>query len=410
MGFVEALFTATSAICVTGLVVKDLSTDFSLFGQLVVLVLIQIGGFGYMTVAAMPALWLGRKVGLKEQLVLREALNVFSFAGLAEFLRSLIKVTVLIEAIGALTLTVRFALDFPITQAIYLGVFHAISAFNNAGFSLFSTNLMDYRDDLVVNLVITTLIILGGIGFVVCSDVYRRARGESARLSLHSKLALTITAGLIMTGTAVFFVAEFQNPRTLESLSWPHRFLAAYFHAVSARTAGFNTIDLAQLSNVALYILMMLMFIGASPGGTGGGIKTTTFGTIVLDLWTSLRGQVEASLYRRRLPAATVAKSYLIAAWAFFWVTGATLVLLEIEHKDFLRLMFEVTSALGTVGLSTGDGGVLSFSALLSNTGKLVIALTMLAGRVGPLTLGIAVLKGQHQSKVRYPEGDVLIG
>lgn len=404
VSFIDALFTATSAVCVTGLVIKDISTDFSLFGQLVILLLIQIGGFGYMTVATMPALLLGRKIGLKEQLILQEALNLLSLGGIMEFLRGLIKITLLFEGIGALLLAARFALDFPLPRAIYLGIFHAISAFNNAGFSLFSTNLVAYRDDLAVNLIITTLIILGGLGFVVYRDLSCR------QLSLHTKLALIMTASLIIGGTLLFFVEEVQNHQAFASLSWPQRVLVSYFHAINARTAGFNTVDLAQLSSVALYILIVLMFIGASPGGTGGGIKTTTFGTIVLDLWTSLRGQVEVTVFHRRLPAETVAKAYLIAALAFFWLSGVTVLLLAIEHQDFLRLLFEVTSALGTVGLSTGDGGVLSFSALLSDFGKMAIALTMFVGRVGPVTLGMAILKSSRHARVRYAEGTVIVG
>lgn len=407
----DAFFTATSAICVTGLVVKDLSNDFSLFGQLVVLFLIQIGGFGYMTMATIMALLLGRRVSLKGRLVLREALNVFTLEGVIRFTRDLIKVTVLVEALGALLLTVRFAFDdFPLLQALYLGVFHAVSAFNNAGFSLFPTNLMGYRSDHLVNLVITTLIILGGIGFFVYSDLWRRSRHKIPRLSLHTKLALTTTASLILLGTTLFFTFEFRNPQTLGGHPLFERLLTSYFHAVSARTAGFNTVALSQCSAVALYLLIVLMFIGASPGGTGGGIKTTTFGTIVLDLWTTLRGQVEATFYRRRLSATVVAKAYLIATLAFFWLSGVTLLLLQLEQKDFLRLIFEVTSALGTVGLSTGDGGSLSFSALFSDLGKLLIALTMLTGRLGPLTLGIAVLESQEKSRVQYPEGEVLVG
>lgn len=413
---VDAFFTATSAVCVTGLVVKDLSQDFSLFGQLVILLLIQVGGLGYMTLATIMALAFGRRIGLREQLALREAFNLLNLEGLVHFTLRVIKITLLIEAAGALLLAARFSFNFPIIKALYLGIFHAVSAFNNAGFSLFSANLMGYRGDLVVNLVITTLIVLGGIGFIVYSDIVRRYRGEIHQFSLHSKLALTMTGCLILFGTALFFLFEAQNPQTLGQLPVPERLLASYFQAISARTAGFNTVDLSALSNGALYLLILLMFIGASPGGTGGGVKTTTFGTIVLDLWTTLRGQVETSLYRRRLPAAIVAKAYLITAFAFIWLTVTTLALLGIEHlqldKYFLRVMFEVTSALGTVGLSTGDGSgdVLSFSALFSDFGKLLIALTMLAGRIGPLTLGIAVLKSHEKSRVRYPEGEVLVG
>src|SRR5574337_167938 len=312
ISLLDAFFTATSAVCVTGLVIKDLPTDFSLFGQITILLLIQIGGLGYMTMSTFMVLILGQRFSLREQLTLRDSLNLSSMRGLMRFTQSVIGATLLVEAAGALLLLVRFAFDFPLAQAAYLAVFHAVSAFNNAGFSLFSTNLMSYRADWVVNLVVTTLIILGGIGFVVYGDLYRRACGRTAQLSLHTKLALTMTGILIVAGTLFLWLFEFHNPQTLSQRPLPEQFLISYFHAVSARTAGFNTIDLSQLSNAALYLLVLLMFVGASPGGTGGGVKTTTFGTIVLDLWTTLRGQVEATLYRRQLPAATVAKSYLI--------------------------------------------------------------------------------------------------
>lgn len=420
IGIVNAFFTSTSAVCVTGLVVKDPATDFSLFGQWVTLLLIQIGGFGYMTMATIMALLLGRQLSLKDRLVLREALNVLSMEGLVRFTRNLIGISLLVETMGALLLTLRFALDavflskHSLLDAIYFGIFHSVSAFNNAGFSLFSENLIPYRSDLVVNLVITTLIILGGIGFIVYSDLYRRYHGEGHQLSLHTKLVVTVTISLIVAGTALFFFSEFQHPETIGKLSLSEQLLVSYFHSVSARTAGFNTVDLSKLSTVALYLLMLLMFIGASPGGTGGGIKTTTFGTIVIDLWTTLRGQVEAGAYHRRIAAANVAKAYLITAIAFIWLTVASFLLLGVEHletdKYFLRVLFEVTSALGTVGLSTGDGGILSFAALFNSFGKLVIAVTMLVGRVGPLTLGAAVLQSQEKSRVRYPEGEVLIG
>ena len=407
---IDALFMATSAVCVTGLAVKDLATDLSTAGQIVMLVLVQLGGLGYMVLSTVIILLLGKKVGIKQRLVMQEALNVLTVGGVIHLLRGILLITAVAEGLGAAILTTRFAAEAPWGEAAYLGVFHAVSAFNNAGFSLFSTGLMAYQRDPVVNLVITTLIIVGGIGFVVYRDLRRYVGGETFRLSVHTWMVLTMTAALIVAGTALFWAIEAPNPRTLGGLRLTDQFMVSYFHAVSARTAGFNTIDLGAASGAALFLLILLMFVGASPGGTGGGIKTSTFGTMLIGLWAGIRGRSDVTAFHRRIPQESVIRAFSVALLAFFLTTVMTLILEASEGREFLRTLFEVVSAFGTVGLSTGDGGVLSFTALFSDFGKLMIILTMLIGRIGPLTVGVALIRLEETRRFRYPPERVLIG
>lgn len=410
ISLIDAIFTSTSAICVTGLIVLDTPKDLSIFGQIAVLFLIQIGGLGYMTSATILSIVVGKKVGLKERLVLQEALNVLSLEGLIRFTKGVLKVTLLFESVGAVLLSIRFAMDMDIGRAIYFGIFHSVSAFNNAGFSLFSDSLLGYKSDVVVNIVITTLIIMGGIGFLVISDVYKYIRKEVVRLSTHTKMVVLVTSILIASGTILIFLFEYFNPKIFSQVSIKTKILTAYFQSVTARTAGFNTLDLSLMQGSSLFLLIILMFIGASPGGTGGGIKTTTFGIMMLALWSTVRGHTDAVIFERRLSHETIAKAYLIAAMAFIVVVISTLLLLLEEKANYLNTLFEAVSAFGTVGLSVGDGGVRSLSALFSDMGKLTIVLTMYIGRVGPLTMGMAVVKKAEVVDIRYPEGKVLIG
>jgi trk system potassium uptake protein TrkH len=406
----DALFTATSAVCVTGLVVRDVSADFTGFGQAVLLLLIQIGGFGYMMSATLLALAVGKRLGLRERLLMQESLQTFTMEGIARFTKGAFAITLLIESVAALALTLRFWQDFPLQQAAYLGVFHAVSAFNNAGFSLFPDNLIPYRADLVVNVIICSLIILGGIGFLVFSDLYRYIRSEIPRLSVHTKLSLAVTAALLIVGTVVVLLLESSNPRTIGELEGQDRLLASLFQAVAPRTAGFNTLDTGQMLSATLFFTLLLMFIGASPGGTGGGIKTTTFGAMMTALWSTMRGTMDVTLFERRLPREIIAKAFLVSMLGALLIGGITMALLLSERQPLLPVLFEVVSAFGTVGLSVGDGRGLSLSALFSGFGKLLIICTMFLGRLGPLTVGIAVMGGEAPERYRYPEARIMIG
>jgi trk system potassium uptake protein TrkH len=407
---IDALFMAASAVCVTGLVVKDLATDFSTTGQIIILVLAQLGGLGYMVLSTVIIVLLGKKIGIKQRLVMQEALNVLTIEGLIGLLKGILWMTLVVEGIGALLLAARFSFDFPVPEAIYLGVFHSVMAFNNAGFSLFPTSLIAYQSDVLVNAVMTLLIVSGGIGFIVYRDLIRLAKRETFRLTVHTWMVLSLTAALIVGGTLVFWAFEAGNPKTIGSLSLADQFLVSFFHSVSARTAGFNTVDLGGGTAATLYVLVLLMFVGASPGGTGGGIKTSTFGTMLVGIWAGIRGRSDVTAFHRRIPQETVIRAFSLALVAFALTTGMTLVLQVSERQDFLRTLFEVTSAFGTVGLSTGDGGVLSYSALFSDLGKFMIVLTMFIGRIGPLTVSVALVRLEETRRFRYPPERVLIG
>ena len=405
----DALFTSTSAVCVTGLIVVDTPKDFSLAGQIVILVLIQAGGLGYMTISTLIAVALGRRVTLQERLTLQEALNIYTREGLLRFAASVFKFTLVLELAGAAILTARWAPEFGLGRAAYAGLFHAVSAFNNAGFALFSDNLMRFRGDLTVNLVVTTLIICGGLGFLVLSEVARLQRRVT--LSVHAKFVLAMTAILIAAGTLAIFALERGNPRSLGPLGAGEALLASYFQAVTPRTAGFNTLDIGALTAPTLFLIILLMFIGASPGSTGGGIKTTTFGITMAALWSTVTGRNEPVVFGRRLAPDLIAKAFFISLIAFLAVNLISWLVLFAERRDFLSTVFETTSAFGTVGLSMPPAGaVFSLSGTFSAAGKLLEAAMMYLGRVGPLTLAVALAGRAARVRLRYPEAKVLIG
>ena len=410
IGLTDAFFTSVSSVCVTGLIVKDTPNDFSFFGQIVIMVLVQIGGLGYMTSSTIFALILGKKIGLRERLIMKESLNVFSLEGLVRFTKAVIWTTFIIEGIAAVLLALRFSYDVPFLHAIYLGIFHSITAFNNAGFSLFSDNLIQYRGDVSVNIVIMGLIILGGIGFIIFSDIYRYIKGEVVSLSLHTKLTIITTVALILIGTILLFLFEGNNIGTLHGLTIKDKVLASLFHSVSARTAGFNTLDVGQMASDSLFMLIILMVIGASPGSTGGGIKTTTFAIMIVALLSTVRGRQDFTAFGRRLPVDLVAKAFLLTTMVSIIIIVSTTILLLVENKSLIATLFEVASAFGTVGLSVGNGGILSLSAIFSDLGKFFVALTMFAGRLGPLLMSIAIIKGTQTPSYRYPEEKVVIG
>ncbi|MPZ17737.1 MAG: hypothetical protein GEV06_07485 [Luteitalea sp.] len=408
LGWVDALFTATSAVCVTGLIVVDTETAFSPFGHGILLVLIQLGGLGYMTVTTVFATLIGRRLTLQERLVLHAGLNTLTLQEIGRFALLAFKVSLAFEAVGAAVLTWHWWGEFSPGDAVYQAVFHAVSAFNNAGFSSFSTSLTNYRGDLVVNGVITGLFICGGLGFVVLADVARR-RGP--RWALHTQFVLTASFVLIVGATVALYGLERNNPATLGSLGVGEAWLAAFFQAVTPRTAGFNTLDTGALREPSLFFVMALMFIGAAPGGTGGGVKVTTFGMTVLALWSTIRRAADPVLWGRRLAADLVARAFFICLIGFLVLNVVAGLLLVIEEGDFLPTLFEATSAFGTVGLSMGAAGQpVSLAGAFSPVGKGLLVALMLMGRVGPLTLAVALAGGHGAERVRYPEGKLLIG
>ncbi|QOT10226.1 TrkH family potassium uptake protein [Paenibacillus sp. JNUCC32] len=404
LGFTDALFTSTSATCVTGLVVVDTGTTFSSFGEVVIMLLIQIGGLGFMTMATLFALVLKRRISLKDRLILQEAMNQSSMEGIVRLIRRVLLYSLVIEACGAVILSIRWAFDMPLGRAIYYGVFHAVTMFNNAGFDLFGDfrSLTGYVYDPVVNFVVMFLIVSGGIGFIVLSDLidYRKQR----RLSLHSKVVLTMTAALLAVGFIVILIFEFTNPRTLGSLNWGGKFFGALFQSVTPRTAGANTIDITGLRQATQFFIVILMFIGASPGSTGGGIKTTTFTIMVGAVIAMMRGREDIVMFRYRLAQERVLKALTIALLALLLVLTVSMILSTTEEGDFLEILFETTSAFGTVGLSMG------LTPDLTVFGKILISLTMFAGRLGPLTLAYALGPKKGKELYRHPEGKMIIG
>lgn len=402
MSFIDALFTATSAVCVTGLIVQDTGVYFSTFGQLVILSLIQLGGLGIMTLYASLPVVFGKQVKLSERSFLHEIVQTHTDANLASTLASIVKYTFIIELIGSLILTVRFYIlwgDWG--RATYYGVFHAISAFCNAGFSLFTNSFISYSGDAIINFTIMILVVLGGLGFVVLREVI--AVRSFRKFSPHSKLVLTMTALLIFIPSFFVFHLEFTNAFAEKGML--HKVYCAFFQVIMTRTAGFNSVDIASMQNITLFLFIIMMFVGAAPGGTAGGVKISTVGLLFISLRSIMRGQTDIEIYKKRVPPQVVTKSIAIIVISFSIVTFFVMMLLLTETGNFLPIFFEVISAFGTVGLSLG------VTAKLSVTGKFFISLLMLIGRIGSLTL-IFLIRSHviHPPHYRYPWGRFMVG
>lgn len=411
---VDALFTSTSAVCVTGLIVVDTATRFTPLGQTVILLLLQTGGLGIMTFSVIFAMMAGKRISFRERVMIQDSFAHSPVKDMKSLVLSILKFTFLVEMAGALLLFFAWKDDFPLGFALFTSLFHSISAFCNAGFSLFSDSLMAYRGNLMVNLTVSVLIILGGLGFLVLMDVeyFLFSREEKRRqLSLHSKTVLSTTAFLLILGTILIFFMEKNN--TLSEMSFLDALTASFFQSVTARTAGFNTIDFSVMMPAALFLVIILMFIGASPGSTGGGVKTTTLGVLMALIKSRYSGREEVSLFRRTIPEDVVARSLMILVSAVMVVIIFVMILLvtesgELAHTErrgqFVVILFESVSAFGTVGLSTG------VTSSLSVVGKLVITVLMFTGRLGPLTIALAVGKKYARGKFQYSEERVMTG
>lgn len=404
LSFVDALFTATSAVCVTGLIVVDTGTYFNLFGQLVIITLIQVGGLGFMTLATMMSIAFGKRINLRERLIMQEALNQLDYSGVVRLTLNVLKMTIAIEFFGGTVLAWRFFQDYG-PYGIYLGYWHAVSSFCNAGFDLIGgyRSMTPYVGDVTINMGITFLIIMGGIGFTVLLDLWRQ-RGRLWKCSLHSRLVVLTSLFLVLAGTVVIYALEVHNPATFGSLTTQERVLASYFQSVSPRTAGYNTIDIGAMRDVTIFFTVILMFIGASPGSTGGGIKTSTLAVIVLSIWALIRGKPEVTIFHRSFDERTVHRAFVVVAIAAGLVAIATFFLATMEEKPLLQLLFEVTSAFGTVGLTCG------ITPDLHDGSKFLLSLIMFAGRVGPLTLALALALKTRRGLIKHPEGRVIIG
>jgi trk system potassium uptake protein TrkH len=406
---IDAFFTATSAVCVTGLIVVDTPNDLTLFGQIVLLALVQVGGLGYMAITTIVAVAVGRSLSVQERATVQEALNISTVDGVLRFAVKVLRFTLFFELAGAVLLTARWAPDMGIARAAYHGVFHSVSAFFGAGFALHSDSLLRYRTDPVVNAVIGTLIVAGGLGFVVLAELLRRTRTQ--RISVHTRLVLVMTAVLVPSAAILIFLLERGNPATLGPLSTLDAAMASLFHAVTPRSAGFLTIDLSGMLVPTHFLIMILMFIGGAPGGATGGVKVTTFAITVAALWATMRGAEEPVIFKRRIPAELVARAFFICLIAFLSVNVVAAILLVTEGRDLLPTLFEVVSAFGTVGLSTAEAGSpLSLTGHFTTTGKLLIAALIFVGRIGPLTLAVALAQRRTRPRIRHAEGKILIG
>ncbi|MDY0040614.1 MAG: TrkH family potassium uptake protein [Desulforhabdus sp.] len=417
LSLIDALFMATSAVCVTGLSVIDIGAQFTLAGQLTILTLIQLGGLGIMTFSSVLILAFGKSISFRSRFVMQD---VFTYGPQADFytiLRRVVWLTFSFEAVATLLLFFRFQQQFDIVTAFYYSLFHAVSAFCNAGFSLFSDSLMSYRGDFLINITIIILVVIGGIGFMVLHEV---VRAEKARLplrqswnkmSLHSKMVLFVTFILLLGGTVFFLFSEWTG--TLKQLSFPEKLLASFFQSVTPRTAGFNTLDFASMNNLTLLGTITLMFIGASPGSTGGGIKTSSLGVLLALSRARISGSGHVYAFKRSFSAGTVNLAFTIFVLSVVIIMVGTGGLLITEAREipssmsrglFLEMLFETCSAFGTVGLSMG------VTSGLSSWGKLLLVLIMYTGRLGPLVIAVAIHPASTKAKFLYAEERVMIG
>lgn len=404
--FLDSLFTSTSAVCVTGLVTLDTGTYWSLFGQVIIMLLIEIGGLGFMSFATLIFLLLGKKITLKERLVMQEAMNSFSLQGIVKMARYILGFTFSVQAVGALLLSTQFIPDFGFKKGLFYGVFHSISGFCNAGFDLMGNfnSVTAYSGNAVVILTLSALIVIGGLGFCVWIEVYNYRANR--KLSLNSKIVLLMTAILIVGGTILMFLFEMKNPATLQGRPASEQFLSATFAAISPRTAGFNSIPLADMTLAGKFLTIVLMFIGGSSGSTAGGLKVTTTGILIIAVISVIKGREDAEIFKKRLPKELVYKAFAIFAISLILVISVTMVLSIVESQASLEyLLFEATSAYGTVGLTLG------LTPQLGVVGKIIISLTMYAGRVGPMTLALALGKrGSRNVAIKYPEDKIMVG
>lgn len=402
IGLIDALFTASSAVCVTGLIVVNTAEHWSLFGQVVIITLIQIGGLGIMTMATSVALIMGKKIRLKERLIIKEQLNHETMGGLVKLTKYVVLVTLGIETVGAFFLSFKFIPIYGTVKGIWYSVFHSISAFCNAGFDILGNSITPFVGDVWINIVLCALIILGGLGFAVYLDVYSKRRFRD--LNLHSKFVISITGILILAGTVLLFLIEYDNPFTLKELSMHDKVLASFFQSNITRTAGFNSIDISAMKDTSAFLFIMLMFIGGSPSSTAGGIKTTTFGTLILTTISTIKGDKDVGVFNRRIREDVINKSLAIIIIGLTWILVVSFILTITENAVFLDVVFETTSAFATVGVSRG------ITPSLTTAGKLLITLTMYIGRVGALTMAFALGHRRKPKKYREAEGHIIVG
>ncbi len=404
-GFVEALFTATSAVCVTGLTVVDTPTYWTGFGQAVILLLIQIGGFGIATTGSLLALLVVRRMGLRTRLTAAAETRSVGIGDVRSVLFGVAIISLVMEGVVTLILTTRFVISYgePFPRALYLGLFHAVSAFNNAGFALYPDNMMGFVTDPWICLPVAFAVIIGGVGFPVILEL-RRHLGRPGRWSVHSKITVLVTGILLVLSTAFVTATEWSNPRTLGPLTEPSRLLAGFFQAVALRTAGFNSIDISQMKESTWLGMDVFMFIGGGSAGTAGGIKVTTFALLFFVIWSEVRGEAATTVFERRMDGRAQRQALTVALLSVAAVVSATITLAELTDLSTDQVLFESVSAFATVGLTTG------ITPLLSTPGHLLLVGLMFVGRLGPVTLVSALALRESRRRYEHPEGRPIVG
>ncbi len=408
---ITALFTSTSSVCVTGLSVVDVGKYYSFWGQLCLVLLVQIGGLGYMTATTFLLLLLGRRFGLKDKVALQQSLDKSGLAGVVQLVQSILATTLLFELTGVFLLMTVFVPQYGFKEGVWSAIFHSVNSFNNAGFSIYSDNLIGYISSPMVNFTVSGLIIFGGIGYQVIMEMYLWLRDRFNKspictvFSLNFKVVTTTTAVLLILGTLAFLVLEYDNPDTFGALTFPQKLMAAWFQSVTPRTAGFNTISIGQMTEASLFLTIALMFIGASPGSTGGGIKTTTFRLLFCCTTAVIEGQEDVECYQRQIPPPMILKTISVVFGSLLVAfTSAILIELTNPQVEFIAALYEAVSAFATVGLSTG------ITPTLSAIGKLILIATMYIGRVGVLLLVSAAFGDPKPRSFKYAEESLLVG
>lgn len=403
--FLDALFTSASAVCVNGLVINDTGTYWSTFGQIVLIILSEVGGLGIMSFTIFIAILLGKKITLKDRLTLQSSMNTFSIQGLVKMIKYIMYVAFSVQFFGILLLSTQFVPEFGIKKGMFYSLFHSVSAFCNVGMDLFGDfkSLTEYYSNPVIIITISILVIIGGLGFTVLIELYNYK--EIKNISVHTKMVLFISTLLIILGALLIFILEYNNPKTLGDMGIFDKILNSIFASITPRTAGFNTISTEGMTKAGKIVTITLMFIGGSPGSTAGGLKTSTFGIIIFTIIGVIRGRDDTEAFGRRFSKEVVYKSFSLLIIGIMLVIAATMLLSITEYDEtFISILYEATSAIGTAGLSTG------VTQRLSGIGKVVIIIMMYIGRIGPFTLAFALTNNKKKTGIRYPEGRILIG
>ncbi|MCE3037554.1 potassium transporter [Helicobacter sp. faydin-H20] len=412
--FIDAFFTATSALTCTGLIIKDTALDFTSFGHGIILFLIQLGGFGYMTMLGLIYVLFRKRLGNAEKNMLKEALNLTKYDDLMGFIKKILVYVLCVEFVGALLLSLDFSIRFGLTDGIWYGTFHAISAFNNSGFSIFPNSLIDFRTDLLVNFVICALVIIGGIGYICLAELHFFIRDKIGQkkfchFSLHFKIVISVSMLLIVFCAFMILLLEWKNPKTFEGFGFFEKIIASIFTAINYRTAGFVTYDMSNLRDCTLFFSMIFMFIGGAPGGTATGIKVTTV-AVLFAFCRSILNNEEARLFGRAINEESIQKALLIFIISSFYFIALSLLLVLFQaDMAFLPLLFETMSAFSTVGISTGDGGILSLSVNFNDVGKIIIVVAMILGKSGVMIFTLALFGRARVSRVKYLKEKIIL-